>query len=288
MACPTVNCDVTPCYPQICCDNDYQNRIVAAAFVKKGTSLTKTTVSAFLLSLLQAEADGKAIIIRDINGELPMPDQSELVGRGKAQSYPGPRSFVLTADEFRPVKAVQFYNEMTTRVSAYDLYYITPKVLWDASGEALTFNGSPVITKDINTFIQGQFMVKWVSNLIPTTYECFDDDTINLCPVPNIVLASEVIDSLSFTYEQDNNYVTSGLTVESPYDGVTIEQVFDVVLPDDFPETLDVTVTDEGELTIDVPGSVPEGVYSFQLVGSNINGCLAKSITVTITVIPEP
>jgi hypothetical protein len=298
MACNTSNCNIDPCYSIECCDVDYEGRIIDLIFVKKSTTLNKTTVELFMTSILQAEADGEAIILRNVNGELPLPDTAELLGRGRQQSYPGPHTFTLTADEFSVVNNIQFYNDFRRQTNKYDLYFVSPNVIWDASGNAINFKGAPVIQKDINTYIQGQAIVMWVTQYIPSATVCFDDNTFNICPNPiiqkgGIDYSGEAITvPVAEIFGPPPTEVTiSTITAVSPYDGVTLDNLVWSVEEDPAkPLPACVTVDDNldtGSVTFTAAGTCPTSLspYTVYIVVSNASGCLESKVPITITLV---
>ena len=292
MACNTSNCNIDPCYSIECCDVDYEGRIIDLIFVKKSTTLNKTTVELFMTSILQAEADGEAIILRNVNGELPLPDTAELLGRGRQQSYPGPHTFTLTADEFSVVNNIQFYNDFRRQTNKYDLYFVSPNVIWDASGNAINFKGAPVIQKDINTYIQGQAIVMWVTQYIPSATVCFDDNTFNICPNPIIQKFNSDYSGESITLVVDGEGVQiATITAVSPYEGVNLENVVWSVEEDPAkPLPACVTVDDNlenGSVIFTAAGACPTSLspYTVYIVVSNASGCLESKVPITITLV---
>jgi hypothetical protein len=198
----------------------------------------------------------------------------------------------LTADEFSVVNNIQFYNDFRRQTNKYDLYFVSPNVIWDASGNAINFKGAPVIQKDINTYIQGQAIVMWVTQYIPSATVCFDDNTFNICPNPIIQKFNSDYSGESITLVVDGEGVQiATITAVSPYEGVNLENVVWSVEEDPAkPLPACVTVDDNlenGSVTFTAAGACPTSLspYTVYIVVSNASGCLESKVPITITLV---
>jgi hypothetical protein len=176
----SLTCPDVSCYTNFSCDPEFQNKVVAVAFVKKSDALTvleKASAAAWKSALLGRYASGSGFIVFNTSGEKPKPDTATTSGRGMQNTKALAKTHTLTYMDMQGVvqSNVQFYNEILATSQNYDFYYFTPGRIWDASGAYVTVIGDPVISADLNTYQQAEVSVTWISKVNPLPYE-FDTD----------------------------------------------------------------------------------------------------------------
>lgn len=177
----SLTCPDVGCYQNFLCDPEFQNKIVAVAYVKKSAALTsveKATADSWIAALYDRYLNGEGYLVLNTSGEKPKPDTATTAGRGMQNTKALAKTHTLTYQDMQAVvlNNVQFYNDLLGSSQNYDFYYFTPNRIWDASGYYVTVIGDPVITADLNTYQMGEVTVNWVSKVNPLPYE-FDTDT---------------------------------------------------------------------------------------------------------------
>jgi hypothetical protein len=175
LICPDVSC-----YTNYSCDPEFQNKVIAVAFVKKANALTpleKSTPALWATALLTRYSASQGYIVFNVSGEKPKPDTATTTGRGMQNTKALAKTHTLTYMDMQGVVDVnvQFYNDILAASQKFDFYYFTPGRIWDASGFYVTVIGDPVISADLNTYQQAEVAVTWVSKTNPLPYE-FDTD----------------------------------------------------------------------------------------------------------------
>lgn len=174
LSCPTVGC-----YQNFTCDPEFQNKIIAVAYIKKSAASTidKSTADAWRVSLLEAMVNGDGIVVFNTSGEKPKPETATTAGRGMQNTKALAKTHTLTYQDMQGVVLgnVEWLNQMLAASQNYDFYYFTPNRIWDASGSYVTVIGDPVITAELNTYMMADVAVTWVSKTNPLPYE-FDTD----------------------------------------------------------------------------------------------------------------
>jgi hypothetical protein len=176
----SLTCPDVSCYTNFSCDPEFQNKVVAVAFVKKSYALTvgeKSTAASWKAALLGRYASGTGFVIFNTSGEKPKPDTATTSGRGMQNTKALAKTHTLTYMDMQGVvqSNVQFYNDILAASQNFDFYYFTPGRIWDASGAYVTVIGDPVISADLNTYQQAEVSVTWISKVNPLPYE-FDTD----------------------------------------------------------------------------------------------------------------
>jgi hypothetical protein len=172
-------CAPVGCYKFNPCDSDNPSRIIHLAFALKSYSIDKTDADTFLESLLAGELSGEVKIIRSITGEKPRPETAELAGFGLNAIKVGSSTHTINFDDQHAVENLDFYNTFKFGSNQYDLYYFTDGLIWDASGNRVSFYGDPVFTNGANDLIMGQATIKWTAKISPAPFnEAFDTDEI--------------------------------------------------------------------------------------------------------------
>jgi len=177
----SLTCPDVGCYQNFLCDPEFQNKIIAMAFVKKSSALTpveKATADSWIAALYERYLDGEGYLVLNTSGEKPKPETATTAGRGMQNTKALAKTHTLTVQDMQGVvqSNVQFYNDILGSSQNYDFYYFTPNRIWDASGYYVTVIGDPIITADLNTYQMAEVTVNWVSKVNPLPYE-FDTDT---------------------------------------------------------------------------------------------------------------
>jgi hypothetical protein len=177
----SLTCPDVGCYQNFLCDPEFQNKIVAVAYVKKSSALTsveKASADSWIAALYERYLDGEGYLVLNTSGEKPKPDTATTAGRGMQNTKALAKTHTLTYQDMQGVvqNNVQFYNDILASAQNYDFYYFTPGRIWDASGYYVTVIGDPIITADLNTYQMAEVTVNWVSKVNPLPYE-FDTDT---------------------------------------------------------------------------------------------------------------
>ena len=233
----SLTCPDVGCYQNFLCDPDFQNKVVAVAYVRKSAALTaqdKSTADLWIAALYDRYLNGEAYLVFNTSGEKPRPETATVAGRGMQNTKALAKTHTLNYQDQQGVvlNNVQFYNDILGSSQNYDFYYFTPGRIWDASGYYVTVIGDPVITADLNTYQMAEVTVNWVSKGNALPYE-FDTDTF----------LEGLYYIISFTGSSGSTYV--GNTITS---GCTDPQ----------------TVTFSGVLNIGAISGAPEQVWSLQ------------------------
>ena len=289
----SLTCPDVGCYQNFLCDPDFQNKIVAVAYVRKSDALTtqeKSTADLWIAALYDRYLHGEAYLVFNTSGEKPKPETATTTGRGMQNTNPLAKTHTLTyMDQQGVVKSnVQFYNDILATSQNFDFYYFTPGRIWDASGYYVTVIGDPVITADLNTYQMAEVTVNWVSKVNSLPYE-FDTDSF----LEGLYYIISYTGSSGSTYV--GNTITSACTDAQTvtFSGVlnigaisgapeqvwTIEQVSG---SDDITEIeLDIDPV-SGVLTWNPAGEV--GTYLFTVTVTNEYGCVVGQETITLIV----
>lgn len=177
----SLTCPDVGCYQNFLCDPEFQNKVVAVAYVRKSSALTaqeKSTADSWIAALYDRYLNGEAYLVFNTSGEKPKPETATVAGRGMQNTKALAKTHTLTYQDMQGVvqNNVQFYNDILSSAQNFDFYYFTPGRIWDASGYYVTVIGDPIITADLNTYQMAEVTVNWVSKVNPLPYE-FDTDT---------------------------------------------------------------------------------------------------------------
>lgn len=177
----SLTCPDVGCYQNFLCDPDFQNKIVAVAYVRKSAALTsaeKSNADNWIAALYDRYLNGEAYLVFNTSGEKPKPDTATTSGRGMQNTKALAKTHSLSYQDQQGVvqNNVKFYNDILASAQNFDFYYFTPQRIWDASGYYVTVIGDPIITADLNTYQMAEVSVNWVSKVNPLPYE-FDTDT---------------------------------------------------------------------------------------------------------------
>jgi hypothetical protein len=218
----SLTCPDVGCYQNFLCDPEFQNKIVAVAYVKKSAALSsveKATADSWIAALYERYLDGEGYLVLNTSGEKPKPDTATTAGRGMQNTKALAKTHTLTYQDMQGVvqNNVQFYNDILASAQNYDFYYFTPGRIWDASGYYVTVIGDPIITADLNTYQMAEVTVNWVSKVNPLPYE-FDTDTF----------LEGLYYIISFTGGSGSTYI--GNTITSGCDPIAQSVTFSAVL----------------------------------------------------------
>lgn len=283
LSCPTVGC-----YQNFVCDPEFQNKIIAVAYIKKSAASTidKSTAELWRVSLLEAMVNGDGIIVFNTSGEKPKPETATTTGRGMQNTKALAKTHTLTYQDMQGVVLgnVQWLNQMLAASQNYDFYYFTPGRIWDASGSYVTVIGDPVITAELNTYMMADVAVTWVSKTNPLPYE-FDTDYFLQGLYLEILDASPAGDPPTTTF----SIVAAGGTITNPNNGFL--NPVGVTTPtglvwglqngaDNVPAGMTIN-SSTGAIT--VAGSVDAGTYDLVVTVSVPSGCVFGSLEISIT-----
>ena len=284
MTCFTVDCPAEACYVNPLCSVDYQNRVIGLAFVKKSVTLNKTTAALWLNSLLLAEVNGDAVLVRNTSGDHPAPDTAELPGFGRSNGRLGPKTHTITAADRNGVVNVAAYNAFLQTNGLYDMYFITPLLIWDVSGQEVTINGDIIITNEITNFITGQLQMKWVQIGTPEACE-FNDISFNLGL--RYVISNAYDPTFTLTVASDTDADTTfTAALNQTVTGSIPDQVWSVELPTDGTEENWIITMDSvtGTMTINAqPELDPGATVTVVVVVTNQYGCVLGEQEFVIT-----
>ena len=289
----SLTCPDVGCYQNFLCDPDFQNKIVAVAYVRKSAALTtldKSTADLWIAALYDRYLNGEAYLVFNTSGEKPKPETATTAGRGMQNTKALAKTHTVTVQDQQGVvqSNVQFYNDILASSQNFDFYYFTPNRIWDASGSYITVIGDPVITADLNTYQMAEVTINWVSKVNPLPYE-FDTDTF----------LEGLYYIISFTGSSGSTYVGNTIT-SACTDPQTVsftgvlnigaisaapEQVWSIEElsgSDDITEIGLVIDATTGDLTWNPAGDI--GTYVFTVTVTNEYGCVFGQETITLNV----
>jgi hypothetical protein len=284
----SLTCPDVGCYQNFLCDPEFQNKIVAVAYVRKSAALTsqeKSTADLWIGALYDRYLNGEAYLVFNTSGEKPKPETATVAGRGMQNTKALAKTHTLTYQDMQGVvqNNVQFYNDILASAQNFDFYYFTPGRIWDASGYYVTVIGDPIITADLNTYQMAEVTVNWVSKVNPLPYD-FDTDTF-LTGLYYIISAPNVYASFEWS-----------ACVGGSAPSVFLSAVLNVGAISGAPDLIwSIEATPESDdindvsLVIGTSGDVsfsPDvaGTYIFVVTVTNAYGCVFGQQTVTLTV----
>ncbi|NDC94712.1 hypothetical protein EB118_09020 [bacterium] len=284
--CPTVGC-----YQNYNCDPDFQNKIIAVAYVKKSAAITplqKSNAQDWMDALMQSYLDGDAYLVFNTSGDKPKPDTATTTGRGMQNTKTLAKTHTLNYMDQQGVTLtnVEFYNNFLNTSQLYDFYYFTPGRIWDASGAYVTVIGDPVITNELNTYMMAEVVVTWISKVNPLPYT-FNTDTFLEGLYFIIEGPSQSVPQTIFTCVPtvDAN-VDTGWTAVLNYEEPLVEGTLVWSLQDGT-DTVPTGLSldpDTGFIVTPSDPAVEAGTYNLVAVVTNESGCVFGTLDVTITV----
>ena len=286
----SLTCPDVGCYQNFLCDPEFQNKIVAVAYVKKSAALSsaeKATADSWIAALYDRYLNGEGYLVLNTSGEKPKPDTATTAGRGMQNTKALAKTHTLTYQDMQGVvqNNVQFYNDILGSSQNYDFYYFTPSRIWDASGYYVTVIGDPIVTAELNTYQMAEVTVNWVSKVNPLPYE-FDTDTFleGLYYIISTTYGSNT--GFTWTSECSNPQTASfsallnvGAISGAPALVWSIEEVSGSDAISEISLAID---SSTGDLTWNPNGFI--GTYTFIVTVTNAFGCVFGQQEVTITV----
>jgi hypothetical protein len=285
----SLTCPDVGCYQNFLCDPEFQNKIVAVAYVRKSSALTaqeKSTADLWIAALYDRYLNGEAYLVFNTSGEKPKPETATIAGRGMQNTKALAKTHTLTYQDMQVVQNnIQFYNDILGTAQNFDFYYFTPGRIWDASGYYVTVIGDPIITADLNTYQQAEVTVNWVSKVNPLPYE-FDTDTF--LEGLYYIISATYTDNSGFTWTSacsDPQTATFSAVLNiGPISGAPalVWSIEEVSGSDEITEIeLDIDPL-TGDLTWNPNGEV--GTYTFVVTVTNGFGCVFGQETITLNV----
>jgi len=291
----SLTCPDVGCYQNFLCDPEFQNKIIAVAYVKKSSALTsveKATADSWIAALYERYLDGEGYLVLNTSGEKPKPDTATTAGRGMQNTKALAKTHTLTYQDMQGVvqNNVQFYNDILGSSQNYDFYYFTPGRIWDASGYYVTVIGDPIITAELNTYQMAEVTVNWVSKVNPLPYE-FDTDTfleglyyiISFTGSGNTYIGNTITSGCGATESTTFSAVLNiGAISGAPAQSWSIDEVSGSEPIADIALGIDATT---GLLTWTPGGGAYDGTYIFTVTVTNEYGCVFGQETITLNVL---
>jgi hypothetical protein len=165
------------------CPENEPNKIVHAALVRKGTTVTLTNPATIIANILAAEAACNAYVVRNISGAYDGGTLTEGKGPGKSTTRVTGGEHVLTFTDFDYLPNAAFWNTVKYAGRNYDLYYFTSNYVWVVRNTGLSINPKPAVTDDIKTNIEAEISIKWSSGDNPLPYAANVDDVEACVPL---------------------------------------------------------------------------------------------------------
>ena len=288
----SLTCPDVGCYQNYLCDPEFQNKVIAVAYVRKSAALSateKSTADLWIAALYDRYLNGEGYLVFNTSGEKPKPETATTAGRGMQNTKALAKTHTLTYQDMQVTQNnIQFYNDILASAQNYDFYYFTPNRIWDASGYYVTVIGDPVITADLNTYQMADVSVNWVSKVNPLPYE-FDTDTF-LEGLYYIISAAG--DFTGFTWSGCNDDSAGAVTLSAVLNVGAISGAPDLIWSIEATADSD----DITALSLDIDpatGAVSwtyaaTGTYIFTATVTNAYGCVfgQQEITLTITECP--
>jgi len=285
----SLTCPDVGCYQNFLCDPEFQNKVVAVAYVRKSAALSsveKSTADNWIAALYDRYLNGEAYLIFNTSGEKPKPDTATVAGRGMQNTKALAKTHTLTYQDMQGVvqNNVQFYNDILASAQNYDFYYFTPGRIWDASGYYVTVIGDPIITADLNTYQMAEVTVNWVSKVNPLPYE-FDTDSF-LEGLYYIISASG--DFTGFTWSTCDDSSAGEVTMAAVLNVGAISGapalVWSVEATSESDPLSSISLVIDSETGVVTWTNSTAGTYSFIVTVTNAYGCVFGQQEVTLTI----
>jgi hypothetical protein len=273
-------CNDSGCYIFNACDSDNPSRIIHIAFALKSYAIDKTDASTFLESLYAGELTNEVKIIRNITGEKPRPETTELAGFGLNSIKVGSSNHTINFMDQHVVQNLDFYNKFRFASSQYDLYYFTDGLLWDASGNRVSFYGDPVFTNGPTDLIMGEATIKWTAKGSPAPFdEAFDTDSLENGLY--YIIANATYPSGEINMLDDATISTTFTAALSEYVTNSCALIWSIESGDDTTLAFVQINSSTGALTIE--GAEDPGTFDLVIkVTNNCGGCVQGTFNVTV------
>jgi hypothetical protein len=190
------------------CVTDELNKVVHVAFVKRGTTISTTSM---VSSILTAELAGNAYVIRNVSGSYDGGKGSFGKGQGKQIKRLLGKAHALTFIDFSYVANAQYWADMENQASNFDIYFFTDTYGWVVTNAFLSIEATGTITDDNQTFIEGSIGVTWSKKANPLNYSALVD---SLATCPQLFDG----DAVSFS----NQSGSSGTIIPSAHDEIDL------------------------------------------------------------------
>jgi hypothetical protein len=160
------------------CVTDELNKVVHAAFVKRGTSISTTSM---VSDILAAELLGNAYVIRNVSGSYDGGKATFGKGLGKQLKRMTGKAHALSFIDFSYVANAQYWIDMESQAANFDIYFFTDTYGWVVTNAPVSIEATGKITDDNQTFIEGEIAVTWAKKSNPLNYSASVDD-LATCP----------------------------------------------------------------------------------------------------------
>jgi len=247
------------------CVDEELNRIIHVAVVRKGTATIDTSTPAlFSSTILDAELDCNAVVIRNVNGTKDAPSVQEGKGAGKQNTRILAKQHTIAFVDFNYIKNVVFWNDFENASQNYDLYYFTDSYGWVVPNTRISASAADPITDDNTTYIEGLITMKWSQKGNPLPFLA-DTDALESCQV-------------LFDYDTLAGFVNrSGSTAI----------ITSSVITNDAGDSMSIGLDTDVDLTEAIidSGTLPTGLtISVQGQGIIISGTVASATSQTVTI----
>lgn len=275
------DCPVKPCYQNFPCDIEEKGKIVALVLVDEGETVDKTDGQSMIDSFNLLAANGKAQLILSVDGEKPKPETNEGPGRGLQETKIMASVHTINWTDYQGVVNVPFYNAIRKSGQNYDLYFLTPTLIYDVSENEVTVVAPLVIDRDLKSFQRAEGTIKWSANGDPLPI------SVDQSVVKDFMKPLQYVFSQGETYEQTT---TEGSTISGTFDVTLNKSLISGTVPDvvyAIDETSDIAglglVFDDLTGDYDITPT-DAGVYTFTVLASSDGNCITGKLFVTITV----
>jgi hypothetical protein len=275
------DCPVKPCYTNYPCDIEEKGKIVGLVLVDEGETVDKTDGDSMIASFNLLAANGKAQLILSVDGEKPKPETNEGPGRGLQETKIMASVHTINWTDYQGVANVPFYNAIRKSGQNYDLYFLTPTLIYDVSENEVTVVAPLVIDRDLKSFQRAEGTIKWSANGDPLPI------SVPQASVKDFMKPLQYVFSQGETFEATT---TEGGTLSGTFDATLNKSLGSGSIPDvvyAIDETSDIAglglVFDDLTGDYDITPT-DAGVYTFTVLASSESNCITGKLFVTITV----